>query len=48
MKYSVTLGYEVEVEANTREEAMDAAVLAFSEDTHPDVYIAFIEQLENE
>jgi len=48
MKYSVTLGYEVEVEADTREGAMDAAVLAFSEDTHPDVYIAFIEQLENE
>lgn len=48
MKYSVTLGYEVEVEADTREEAMDAAVLAFSEDTHPDVYIAFIESLGNE
>lgn len=48
MKYSVTLGYEVEVEADSREEAMDAAVLAFSEDTYPDMYIAFIEQLENE
>lgn len=48
MKYSVTLGYEVEVEADSREEAMDAAVLAFSEDTHPDVHIAFIEPLENE
>jgi hypothetical protein len=48
MKYCVTLGYEVEVEADTREEAMDAAVMTFSEDTHPNVYIAFIDELENE
>lgn len=48
MRYSVTLGYEVEVEANSREEAMDAAMVTFSEDTHPDVYVAFVETLENE
>ncbi len=48
MKYCVTLGYEVEVEADSREEAMDAAVMTFSEDTHPSVYIAFIDELENE
>lgn len=48
MKYCVTLSYEVEVEANTREEAMDAAFITFSEDTHPGVYVAFINELENE
>lgn len=48
MKYSVTLGYEVDVEADTREEAMDAAFVAFSEDTHPGMYITFIDELENE
>lgn len=48
MKYCVTLAYEVEVEADTREEAIDAAMVTFSEDTHPDVYVAFVDQLENE
>lgn len=48
MMYRVTLGYEVEVEADTREEAMDAAIVTFSEDTHPGMYIAFIDELENE
>ena len=48
MKYRVTLGYKVDVEADTREEAMDAAFVTFSEDTHPGMYIAFIDELENE
>lgn len=48
MKYCVTLSYEVEVEADTREEAMDAAFVTFSEDTHPGVYVASINELENE
>jgi len=48
MRYCVTLGYDVEVEADSKEEAMDAAVTTFSEDTHPGVYIAFIDELENE
>lgn len=48
MKYHVTLGYEVEVEADTREEAMDAAFITFSEDTHPEMYMAFIDEVVDE
>ena len=48
MKYRITLGYEVDVEADTREEAMDAAFMIFSEDTHPGMYIAFIDEVEDE
>ena len=48
MKYCITLGYAVEVEADTREEAIDTAFLIFSEDTHPDMSIEFIGELANE
>lgn len=48
MKYRVTLGYEVDVEVDTKEEAMDAAFVTFSEDTHPGMYVAFIDEVEDE
>lgn len=47
MKYIVTLGYEVEIEAEDRNEAFEKALAAFSEDTHPEMYIAFIDEKED-